>query len=172
MKRFMCDEDRSCEYEVSAIMREDSDGPYVLFNAAQSELAALREELANQVMTIQELTGANEVMREELAERRRKHLRSSQIAIGKSQLAKERQAHINIRDRELEFAAEHAGELHQRLTAAERRNVELVASIVALPDEFKELSGCENTAGVYARIDYISDWVAELAKPTESGASE
>lgn len=59
-----------------------------------------------------------------------------------------------------------------RLVEAGQRNAELVAAIVALPDEFKELSGCENTAGVYACIDYISDWVAELAKPTESGASE
>lgn len=59
-------------------------------------------------------------------------------------------------------------QLQQRLAAAEQRNVELVAAIVSLPDEFKELSGCENTAGVYACIDYISGWVAELAKPTES----
>lgn len=66
----------------------------------------------------------------------------------------------------------HASDLQQRLIATEQRNAGLVASIVALPDEFKELSGCENTAGVYACIDYISDWVAELSKPTESGASE
>jgi len=63
-------------------------------------------------------------------------------------------------------------DIQQRLTVAEQRNATLIASIVALPDEFKELSGCENTAGVYACIDYISDWVAELAKPTESGASD
>lgn len=62
--------------------------------------------------------------------------------------------------------------LRGELTAAEQRNSELVASIVALPDEFRELSGCENTAGVYACIDYISDWVVELTKPTESGACE
>ncbi|MNC10424.1 hypothetical protein D3C87_1337960 [compost metagenome] len=60
----------------------------------------------------------------------------------------------------------------RRLADAERRNAELVASIVSLPDEFKELSGCENTAGVYACIDYIRVWCIELAKPTESGASE
>lgn len=65
-----------------------------------------------------------------------------------------------------------ADDLQQRLTAAEQRNAELIASIIALPDEFKELSGCENTAGVYACIEYISDWVTELAEPTESGASE
>ena len=62
--------------------------------------------------------------------------------------------------------------LQSSLTASAQRNSTLIASIVALPDEFKGLSGCENTAGVYACIDYISDWVAELAKPTESGASE
>lgn len=66
----------------------------------------------------------------------------------------------------------HANAMQQRLTAAEQRNAELVASIVALSDEFKELSGCENTAGVYACIDYISNWVADLTKPTESGASD
>jgi hypothetical protein len=60
----------------------------------------------------------------------------------------------------------------EKCKAAEKRNAELVASIIALPDEFKGLSGCENTAGVYACIDYISDWVAELARPVESGASE
>lgn len=51
------------------------------------------------------------VLREELAERKRKHLRSCQLAIGKSQLAKE---------------------LQQRLTAAEQRNAamaELLDSI-------------------------------------------
>lgn len=68
--------------------------------------------------------------------------------------------------------SEIAMSLQTKLKAAEQRNAELEQSIVALPDEFKELSGCENTAGVYACIDYISDWVAELAKPTESGASE
>jgi hypothetical protein len=61
--------------------------------------------------------------------------------------------------------------LVQRLTAAEQRNAELVAGIVSLPEDFKELSGCENTAGVYACIDYISDWVAAL-QSTESGASD
>jgi len=60
--------------------------------------------------------------------------------------------------------------LVDRLEAAEQRNATLIASIVALPDDFKELSGCENTAGVYACIDYISDWVAELSK--ESGESK
>jgi len=58
------------------------------------------------------------------------------------------------------------------LTAAEQRNAELVASIVALPEEFKSLSGSENTAGVHACIEYISDWCIEVAQPTESGASE
>jgi hypothetical protein len=55
--------------------------------------------------------------------------------------------------------------LVKRAEAAEQRNRELVAGIVALPLEFKELSGCENTAGVYACIDHISEWVAEVAKP-------
>ena len=52
-----------------------------------------------------------------------------------------------------------------KLEAAEQRNRELVAGIVALPLEFRSLSGSENTAGVHACIDYISDWVAEVAKP-------
>jgi hypothetical protein len=93
-----------------------------LFTAAQSELSALREELAIKTEAYQG-------------------------------------AHMMCTD------------LKDSLTAAEQRNATLIASIVALPDEFKELSGCENTAGVYACIDYISDWVAELTKPTESGAS-
>ena len=66
----------------------------------------------------------------------------------------------------------HATGLQQRLTAAEQQYAKLVEEVIALPDEFKSLSGSENTAGVYACIDYISEWAAKLAQPTESGASE
>lgn len=107
--------------------------------AAQSELAALREELA---------------------ERKRKHLRSCQIAIGKSQLAKELQA---------------------KLTAAEQRNAFLEAQVSAkdIGIDFHDamisaVSMSEDTA-LMAWVP--SDWEAKRrtllsnAKPTESGAS-
>ena len=68
-------------------------------------------------------------LREELAECKRRHLRSCQIAIGKSQLSKERLM-------QLDFAASHAENLQQRLADAERRNsdcatkLELAASMM------------------------------------------
>lgn len=91
------------------------------FDAAQSELAALREELAS--MKSQPEWVQIQILQNGIAER------------------------------------------DVDLAAAEQRNAELVAAIVALPDEFKELSGCENTAGVYACIEHISEWVAVL-QPT------
>jgi hypothetical protein len=70
---------------------------------AQSDLAALREELAvanheivsrisAEVGAIEALQAAIARLSAELDDRKRKHLRSCQIAIGKSQLAKERYA--------------------------------------------------------------------------------
>jgi hypothetical protein len=66
--REWCEDDvwTQCECGCSSVR-------YTLESDAQSELAALRVELA---------------------ERKRKHLRSCQIAIGKSQLAKERHAQL------------------------------------------------------------------------------
>lgn len=51
IQRFICDEDRSCEYEVSAVMRHDRDGDYVQYsdhviylNEAKLERDAFRAE--------------------------------------------------------------------------------------------------------------------------------
>lgn len=54
LKRYNCDEDRSCEYEVTAIMREESDGAYVLYSEARSQLAALREAMTEIIVKVQE----------------------------------------------------------------------------------------------------------------------
>lgn len=121
---------------------------FKFLQAAQSELAALREELA--IVSREKNDVAHRA--NETAER------LNSMTISK----------VTMQNKLKQKLAS----TQQRLTAAEQRNAELVASIVALPDELKELSGCENTAGVYACIDYISNWVAEPAKPTESGASE
>lgn len=57
--------------------------------------------------------------------------------------------------------------LQQRLTAADERADLLEGLLRNLPEDLKDLSGSENTAGVYACIDYIEQCVAAL-KPAES----
>lgn len=61
--------------------------------------------------------------------------------------------------------------LQQSLTAAEQRNAALTELLTGLPEGLKELSGCENTAGVQACIEYVEYCIGQI-KPTESGASE
>ena len=94
---------------------EDEEGDFVKYDDHQSQLAALREELA---------------------ERKRKHLRSCQIAIGKSQLAKERHAQLieaeeirqnwqhnfDIRGQNIQLLTAERNGLQQLLADAERRN--------------------------------------------------
>ncbi|MCO7614371.1 hypothetical protein NJH83_29485 [Pseudomonas chlororaphis] len=43
--------------------------------------------------------------------------------------------------------------------------------LLSLPEDLKALSGCENTAGVYACIDYIEQCIAGLQQVTAKGAS-
>ena len=57
--------------------------------------------------------------------------------------------------------------LQQRLTAADERVDVLEGLLRNLPEDLKDLSGSENTAGVYACIDYIEQCVAAL-KPAEA----
>ncbi|WP_321374261.1 hypothetical protein [Pseudomonas extremaustralis] len=58
--------------------------------------------------------------------------------------------------------------LQQRLTAADERVDVLEGLLRSLPEDLKDLSGSENTAGVYACIDYIEQLVISL-KPAEGG---
>jgi hypothetical protein len=60
---------------------------------------------------------------------------------------------------------------HDLLMASERRNAELTKVLKALPEEFKELSGSECTAGVTACIEHVEQCIFEAFKPTESGES-
>lgn len=62
-------------------------------------------------------------------------------------------------------------EQHDKLTAAEQRNAALTELLTGLPEGLKELSGCENTAGVQACIEYVEYCIGQI-KPTESGASD
>ncbi len=63
-------------------------------------------------------------------------------------------------------SAEREQALQQRLTAADERVDVLEGLLRSIPEDLKELSGCENTAGVYACIDYIEQLVVSL-KPAE-----
>lgn len=115
------------------------------YDAAQSELAALRDQLA---------------------ERKRKHLRSCQIAIGKSQLAKERYSDL------AELGAE-CSSLYKRLTASEQRNAELVE---LLRDTEKSILWHQAQQPMSLRLsrhlDKTRTRIKKAVKPTESGASE
>ncbi|MBK3470499.1 hypothetical protein JJD61_07360 [Pseudomonas carnis] len=61
--------------------------------------------------------------------------------------------------------------LQALLTAADERADVLEGLLRSLPEDLKELSGCENTAGVYACIDYIEQLVVSL-KPAEGGGDD
>ncbi|WP_421547848.1 phosphohydrolase [Pseudomonas sp. QD4] len=52
----------------------------------------------------------------------------------------------------------------------ERADV-LEGLLFSLPEDLKALSGCENTVGVYACIDYIEQCIAGLQQVTAEGAS-
>lgn len=52
--------------------------------------------------------------------------------------------------------------LQQHLTAADERADVLGGLLFSLPEGLKDLSGSENTAGVYACIDYIEQCIAGL----------
>lgn len=79
-------------------------------------------------------------------------------------LREEMMAHLKIRDRELEVAAEHTDDMQQRLTAAEQRNSELVELLRTVQGWIPK-KGYE-----FANQQW---WAVEAAiKPTESGASE
>lgn len=115
------------------------------------------------------------VLSSDFDELKRKHLRSCQIAIGKSQLAKERHAQLISAQSELAALREEVAkqgddyckrvdeviDLQQRLTAAEQRNAELI----------KLLQHFANCADVRQVGTWSMNYVAAL-KPTESGASE
>lgn len=64
-----------------------------------------------------------------------------------------------------------ADALQALLTAADERADVLEGLLRSLPEDLKELSGCENTAGVYACIDYIEQLVVSL-KPAEGGGDD
>ena len=49
---------------------------------------------------------------------------------------------------------------------AGRRIDQLEGLLFSLPEDLKALSGCENTAGVYACIDYIEQCIAGLQQVT------
>ena len=53
-------------------------------------------------------------------------------------------------------------ELEALLTAADERSDVLGGLLFSLPEDLKDLSGSENTAGVYACIDYIEQCIAGL----------
>ena len=55
--------------------------------------------------------------------------------------------------------------------AAERRVDVLEGLLFSLPEDLKALSGCENTAGVYACIDYIEQCIAGLQQVTVERAA-
>lgn len=93
-------------------------------------------------------------LREELAERKRKQLRSCQIAIGKSQLAKELQA---------------------KLTAAEQRDaglVELLQQMIEADSLIEQWTSNESAEGAEIMFQVAFDKIKAALKPTESGASE
>ena len=56
--------------------------------------------------------------------------------------------------------------LQLRLTTADERVDVLEGLLFSLPEDLKALSGCENTAGVYACIDYIEQCIAGLQQVT------
>jgi hypothetical protein len=57
--------------------------------------------------------------------------------------------------------------LHDRLVASERRNAELVVLLKGLPEEFKDLSGSECSAGVSACIEYTEQVIAKALTPLD-----
>jgi len=61
--------------------------------------------------------------------------------------------------------------LQHRLTAADERVDVLEGLLFSLPEDLKALSGCENTAGVYACIDYIEQCIAGLQQVTVERAA-
>lgn len=56
---------------------------------------------------------------------------------------------------------------HDLLLASERRNAELTKLLKGLPEEFKELSGSECTAGVTACIEHVEQSIFEALKAIE-----
>lgn len=94
-----------------------------VYGDSPTDAESLRDEILSALVS-------NPALREELADRKAKHLRSCQIAIGKSQLAKQRHAEVNA--------------LQQRLTAADERNDALEqrnAELVAQSQLLKRLLG-------------------------------
>lgn len=115
---------------------------YVLESVAQSELTALKAELASEEQDHAELRDVVGSLREELA-----GLQSS----------------CAIDRRHLDRMIEHSDDLQQRLTAAEQRNAALAAMVFRLASKGSEVPGFPASLMREARL---------LIKPTESGASE
>lgn len=112
-------------------------------------------------------------LREELADRKRKHLRSCSIAIGKSQLAKERHAELIQLREELDTMTAGAKALRDewrvdqhRLADAERRIVELVGSVKG----FFELGDRIRKAGRPPHTDFWNQSIQEAEERMRNAA--
>ena len=119
VKRYLADEQYPGQYSARCDLV-----PASAYDAAQSQLAALREEL---------------------------------------------DAHLKIRDRELEIAAEHADDLQQRLADAERRNDEIMA---VLATAYATIPHLDARARDSARELVRTIGAALNPSHDESGASE
>ncbi|MFL1415367.1 hypothetical protein ACI77M_03880 [Pseudomonas fildesensis] len=81
------------------------------------------------------------------------------------------QALLTAADEELDRAGGAYLNKNAECLELRKRAVVLEGLLLSLPEDLKDLSGSENTAGVYACIDYIEQCVAAL-KPTEGGGDE
>lgn len=103
-----------------------------VYGDSPADAESMRDEILSALVS-------NRTLREELADRKAKHLRSCQIAIGKSQLAKQRHAEVNALQQRLTALDEQADGFEQRTARLRHVGMELTGVI----DEYRAMP-CES----------------------------